>query len=110
MKKVLPALALAAILSPAIAMAQSSNGGMAPYGGPSRYQTMSGNNPGTCMSGDTSPACQQQAALPSGHSAPTYDGFYNLPNGGSDAKSTNAEISGGPTTDALSPSAGSGNY
>jgi hypothetical protein len=99
MKKVLSAVALVAFLTPAMAMAQSNSdaSSMGPSGRTTAYST---------SSGDTG----QQATLPSARRSPTYSGFYNLPDGGSDAKSTNPAISGGPVTDALSPSAGSGTY
>lgn len=110
MKKVMTAVALVAFLTPAIGMAQSNSDGsmMGPSVRGSDYNTSSGDN--DCTAGDPRPGCQQ-AALPSERRSQMGDGFYNnLPNGGSDAKSTNPEISGGPTTDSLSPTAGSGTY
>ncbi len=115
MKKVMTTAALAAFLTPAIAMGQNNSDGsmMGPSGRGSDYRTSSGDNalvPSDCTAGDPRPACQE-AALPSERRPQTGDRFYdNLPNGGSDAKSTNPEISGGPVTNELSPTAGSGSY
>lgn len=77
MRKLMTALALAAFLSPGLAMAQSAGSGMSgssgtSSGGSSSSSGMSGganNAPSDCTPNDTRPACQQ-AQLPSTTQSP----------------------------------------